>query len=188
MDRLPTEEDPVEDRTTYLSDRRGLIVVPSDPDNPLRHALVHSGGAVLASVPLIPGLEHRMALELPDDRARLNVEGELAMMEDDLIDAVASRSVIMTRARGAARAERWDDVDVFLEELNGLPDFAQFDRRLNAVRLPAEQTARQLGDRVAQSRIVRLCREFREIAEVRLSGDVIRDFETEMNQLRTVQQ
>jgi hypothetical protein len=185
MDRMPTQDDPVEDRVTLLTGRSGAIVVSADPGVPLRHLLVHSGGAVLASVPFIPGLDRQVTLELPDDTPRLNVEGELQMMEDDLIDVVASRAVIMARARRAARAGKWDDVDRFLDELKKLPDFQQFDTRLSAVRVPAEQTCRKLGDRVAQSRIARLCRDFREIAQTRLSPDIIRDFQTEMNQLRS---
>ena len=187
MDRFPTVDDPVEDRLTLLTDRRGVIVVPADSDAPLRHVLVHSGGAVLASVPFIPGLERRTTLELPDDTARLSVEGELQMMEDDLIDVVASRAVIMSRARGAARGGRWDDVDGFLDELDELPTFEQFDQRLTAVRVPARQTARELRDRIAESRIVRLCREFREVAETRLSADIIREFHTEMDELRSAE-
>lgn len=185
MDRLPTVDDPVEDRVTLLTDRGGTVVVPADPAKPLRHALVHSGGEVLASVPFIPGLERRASLELPDDTPRLDVEGELQMMQDELIDVVASRSVIMARARQAARAGKWDEVDRFRDELDALTTFEDMDRRLNNIRVTADQTARRLGDRIAQSRIARLCREFREVAESRLAANIIQDFHTEMDQLRT---
>lgn len=185
MDRMPTEDDAVEDRVTLLTDRHGAIVVSTDRDVPLYHLLVHSGGAVLASVPFIPGLEREVTLELPDDTPRLNVEGELQIMEDDLIDVVASRAVMMARARRAARSGKWDDVDRFLDDLRNLPDLQEFDQRLGAIETPAKETAKKLGDRVAQSRITRLCREFREIAQARLSPDIIRDFQTDMNQLRS---
>ena len=185
MDRLPTEEDAVEDRLSLLTDRRGVVVVPADVEKPLRHVFVHSGGAVLASVPFIPGLEHNATLELPDDTPRLTIEGELQKMADDLIDVVASRAVIMTRARGAADAGRWDDVASFREELNGLTEFGEFDTRLNDARLTAMQHAQRLNDRVAQSRIARLCREFREIAETRLAASIIEDFEKEMDELQS---
>lgn len=185
MDRLPTAEDAVEDRVTLLTDRRGVVLVPANPEAPLRRLLVHSGGAVLASVPMIPGLEQQMILELPDDTPRLDVEGQIQIMQAELIDVFATRIMLMTRARGAAKANRWEDVDRFRQELDQLKTYDDFDRELETVQVTGVQIAKGLGDRVAQSRIARMCREFREVAELRLSDDPIKDFHTEMDELRS---
>ena len=86
FDRLPTADDPVEDRIELLTDRRGSIVINADPARPLWHVLVHSGKAILGRVPIIPGLVETATLAIPDDSARLSVEGALSVVEGELID------------------------------------------------------------------------------------------------------
>ena len=187
MDRMPTAEDAVEDRLSLTSDRRGVVRIPSFPDQPLRHLLVHSGKSVLARVPMIPGLEPEMTLNPPSDRARLRVEGALAMLEGDLIDTVARRAVLMARARRSADAGNWDEVNTFIAQIKALPDFNRFEDLITAIRTPAVETSRRLGDRVAAMRINRMCDDLQQVAEEHLDSQKIRDFEQEIAALRSAQ-
>ncbi len=186
MDRLPTEEDAVEDRLSFLTDRSGVVTVAADPDNPLRHVLIHSGASVLASVPFMPGLLPNLELLTPDDSARLDVEGKMALLKSDLIDIVARRAVLMSQARKAAKAGNWDEADSYTAQLRELPTLEQIQLQIEEdVRIPAATTAKRLNDRVAEIRINRLCRDVAAIAEKFLDPDKINEFRTEMNELRT---
>jgi hypothetical protein len=188
LNRVPTSEDPVDDRLQLLTDRRGSIVITADPAHPLQHVLVHSGKALLARVPLIPGLEETMTLGIPDDSARLSVEGSLSVLEGELIDAVARRSMLMARARRAAKARNWEDVAQFVEQLDSVPDYEQFRQRVASVQVPAVQSARDLGDKVAESRIKKMCSELQEAASGHLDFEQIREFRIEMDELRRATQ
>lgn len=182
--RLPTRDDPVEERVELVTDRNGLIRVPANPENPLQFALIHSGQALLARVPLIPGMASQLELEVPNDAARLLVEGEVSLFQGELIDIVARREVLMARARNAARQNRWDDVDQFLLELQELPTLREFEQRVETLQVRAVFEAQQAKDRVAESRIKRLCQSIRDAAARNLDPIRIQEFRREMNELR----
>jgi hypothetical protein len=184
LDRLPEGDDEVEDRLKLSTDRRGIVTVPVDPENPVKHLIVYSGQSVLARLPFIPGNAPRLEVEVPDDRARLNVEGEVSLLQGELIDIIATREVLMARARSAADKEEWEQVDRFLEELAKLPTQEQFLDRIETLEVQAVFAARQAKDRVAERRIQQLCSGIRKSAEQHLDPFRIRDFRQDMNSLR----
>lgn len=188
LNRLPSADDPVEDRQLLLTNRLGAIVIPFDAAHPLQHVIVHSGKSIVARVPLVPGLEQEMTLAIPDDAPRLAVEGALSVLEGELIDAVSRRSVLMARARRAARSRQWQEVDMLLEQLKAIPDFDAFRARVAAIQLPAIQSARELGDRVAEARIRKMCADLQQVAAGHLDADKIREFRAEMAELRSATQ
>lgn len=184
FDRLPTADDPVEDRIELLTDRRGSIVINADPTRPLWHVLVHSGKAILGRVPIIPGLVETATLAIPDDSARLSVEGALSVVEGELIDAVSRRNVLMSLTRRAAKARKWENVDKYLEQLQSVPDYDAFRERIASIELPAAQAAKQLKDRVAESRVRKMCSDLTQAASGHLDADKIREFKIEMAELK----
>ena len=129
-----------------------------------------------------------MTLAIPDDAARLSVEGSLSVLEGELIDAVARRAMLMARARRASKARDWDDVDIFIEDLQNVPDYEAFRQRVASVQLPAVQSARELGDRVAESRIKKMCADLQQAASGHLDAEVVREFRIEMDELRRATQ
>lgn len=184
MDRFPTDEDPVDDRLKLETDRRGIVTVPVVGNAPLQFLYVYSGQALLAKVPFIPGYEPRLEVEVPDDRARLNVEGEVSLLQSELIDIVATREVLMARTRGAAKAKRWDDVSNFLSQLQELPTLDEFSGRIDSLEVRAVQAAKNAGDRVAEIRVKRLCSGITEAAQKHLDPFRIAEFRREMGELR----
>ena len=184
VDRLPTLEDPVPERDEYYTNRQGKLSVPASEGDPLRYLLVHSGQSILARVPLIPGLTPHLELEVPSDRARLGVEGEVSLLQGELIDIIATREVLMARARGAARKQDWDAVANFTEEIVALPTRDQFKGRVEALQLQAVYQARDARDRAAESRIKQLCGGLLESAETHLDPGRIAEFRGEMKAMR----
>ncbi|MCA9079809.1 MAG: hypothetical protein KDA58_04590 [Planctomycetaceae bacterium] len=184
VDRLPTLEDPVPERDQYYTDRRGVLTVPVPEGDPLRYLLVHSGQSVLARVPFIPGTSPLMEVEVPNDRARLGVEGEVSLLQGELIDIIATREVLMARGRAAAKKQDWDAVDKFTEEISDLPTLEQFKGRIEALQLQAVYKAREERDRAAESRIKKLCGGLIESTETHLNPGRIAEYRGEIRVLR----
>jgi len=184
LNRMPTEEDPVADRIKLATDRSGNATIPVDPAHPLQFLYVHSGEAVLARVPVMPGIVPDLQVEVPDDRARLNVEGEVTLLQGELIDIVATREVLMARIRAAATQNKWDDVNRFLKELDGLPTQTQFIAKIDTLQVQAVYAAQQAKDRVAESRIKKLCSGVRDSAGKYLDPFRVTDFKRDIQTMR----
>ncbi len=185
MDRHPTDDDPVEDREVHLTDRNGVIHVEADRQQPLRYVYVHSGKSVLAVVPFIPGDVPSTMLDVPDDSPRLAVEGEMSLMEAELIETVARREVLISRAFGLSKAGRWQEIDEVVKQVQALPRAADFKARIDQIELVSK--ARAEGDRVQQIRITRLCQQVRETAEKYLPEERVTTFLKEIRDLQSTQ-
>ncbi len=184
LDRRPTEEDAVSDRLVLYTDRFGDVRIPANPEHPLQYVYVLVGKGVLAMVPFIPGEQPFATLDVPDDGPRLLVEGEIAIMEAELIELVARREVTMARALGYARAGKWDQADPLVEEVKHLPTREMILERLDRIRLPAIDSARRTRNRVAEVRINQMCNQLREHIERHLNPDRLRAFLQEIAELK----
>ena len=56
-------------------------------------------------------------LELPDDTLRLEIEGSIATLQAELVDAVARRAVLMALAKARAKSEQWEAVAATIKQL-----------------------------------------------------------------------
>ncbi len=183
-EHLPTEDDPDPAMTELMTDRSGLVEIPRSPDDPLRRLLVHSGGAVLANVPFVPGLVPDVSMELPDDLARLGAEGNLAIVQGELIDVVSRRTIMLARALSLARKEQWKQADELMAQVGRQPTIAGFKSKVLAIRVPAVAESRRNRDRSGEQRIVAMCRQLEELAERYLARDAVRDVAAEIKELR----
>jgi len=166
-----------------LTDRRGLVVVPTDPERPLVWLFAYSGQHLLARVPFVPGSVAEARLEVPDDAARLTAEADVQMLQGELVDAVAVRSTQFATIRAAAKKNDWKQVRVKLDDLSRLPDPKSFLDRLAAIRVPAVNAAKVRKDRPAEVRINRLCDEMAELINQYLNEDKLKQFREEMTEL-----
>jgi len=141
------------------TDRRGSVVIPADTRQPLVWLYVHSGRALIARVPFVPGLEPSAAIQLPDDSLRLYVEGRVSLLKGELIDTVARRATLVARARLLSKRGDKAGVEALAAELKKLPGLEQFEARLTAIRVPAVQEAEASRNRLTARRIKRLCDE-----------------------------
>jgi hypothetical protein len=157
VDRMPTSADPVPDRLTVRTDRNGSFTVPAEPTPQIRYAIINSGQAILARVPFCPGAEREMTINVIDDTPRLAVEGELALLEADLIELVARRQILLVRANGFAKQGKADEAKEIIAELKTLPGTDSIQQRIALVRTAGVESARARKDTVAESRIVKLC-------------------------------
>lgn len=181
---LPSEENPQPEHIDLMTDRDGMVVVPAYPERPLRRLIVHSGGAVLTNVPFVPGVDPEVAMQLPDDSPRLQVEGSLAMVQGDLIDVVSRRVVMLARAVSQARKEKFDEADTLLAEVDAQPSIASFESRILAIRVPAVDRARANRDRAQEKRIRMMCQELEDLVHKYLDRQKVDETKEEIRELK----
>jgi len=169
------------------TDRRGILTLPASPKGRLQSLQVYSGSALLARVPVFPGTAASLHLETPDDRARLEVEGEVQLLESELVEIVATREVLITRTNAAVDQNRWDDVDQFLKDLQHLPSQQQLITKIDQLQLVSVQAAQDAGDRVAEARIKRLCDSIRDSVTKYLEPSRVDEFIREIRSQRLKQ-
>lgn len=173
----------------YLTNRSGTVTLKADPKQPLIWLYVRSGKALVANVPYIPGIDQNVSIQIPDDRIRLNVEGDLAVLNGELIEAVASLSMKMSRIRKWAKNKEWTKVDAGIRKLESeLSPKLIFQEKLNVVRVTAVEAAQKQKNRAAQSRIASLCRDTSSRIDRFLDPTGIIDFKTEIQDLRQLQE
>jgi hypothetical protein len=186
--KQPTGEEQAKDETpepvSLMTDRAGTVTITGDGSNMPIMLAVHSGKSALARVPLLPGLEAETQVRLPDDTVRLNVEGQLAVLEAEVIDAVAKRAVLMARTRSAIRENDWKSVDEFLKRMDEISGPSRLQTELTIIRERGVNAALARKDTSAQRRIERLCSQTGELIETYLNLDKVRQFREETAELR----
>lgn len=90
-------------------------------EHPMRLVLVKSGKALLARLPIVPGLEPEVTAEIRDDDQRLEAEGFTTAMQLELIDIVTRQKILIERVKNLLEADRVDEADKVLVELQTLP-------------------------------------------------------------------
>ena len=108
-------------RTTRLglTDAQGELTVPADA-GAVRVLLVKHGGETMARLPLMPGLAPAMQAEVPDDDARLAAEGQVTGLQENLVELVANRAMLMFRVRARIKDGKLDEAKQLMEELRKL--------------------------------------------------------------------
>ena len=169
---------------TLLTDRSGAVDVPVDAERPIAWLTIRSGTAVLMRIPLAPGMERTVTLELGDDVRRLDAEGRLAILTGELVEVVAKRATLLATARAGARAGKYQEAETALAEIGKLPDIAAFSRRIAAITTPASKSARDAGDRMTAARIDALGRQAVALVERYLATDPLNATREEVAELK----
>jgi hypothetical protein len=111
------------------TDRQGSITLaPGEPL--LRLLLVKHGGLLLAKLPVVPGLQTQLDAQVADDDQRLEAEGFLAGLQDDLVDLVTRRQLLLAQAKARLAAGALDEADGLLAKLRQLRTRDEFSREL----------------------------------------------------------
>src|SRR5580704_2365443 len=159
-----------------LSDRRGEVTIPVDLEHPIVRLEVHSGAAILARRPFVPGLDAEATLEIADDHVRLGTEREIDVLESQLIETVAKRGALIARTRSALSRTDTQSAQQLIAEVERLPGGEEYFAQLNRIRVLALEEAHNRKDRVAERRIEDLCRKTLERITQYLSDDRIATF------------
>ncbi len=167
-----------------ISNREGEVIIRTRPHHQLLWLFIRSGEALLARVPLVPGYLKHETIPLNNDAIRLGVEGEVAILKGDLVDLVARRATLISRTRAFAKKSDWKKVDELTKELSELPRIAHFKDRLNRIQVLSLEAADKQGDRLAKSRIRRLCNDAGKLIKDFLENEKVEEFLEEMIEIR----
>ncbi|MCP4169460.1 MAG: hypothetical protein GY758_01665 [Fuerstiella sp.] len=170
-------------QTQLVSDRNGEVVIETRENHPTFWIRVYSGASLLARVPYAPGLLPYDMVALPDDSVRLGVEGELQLLQDQLIDSIAMQGVLLARARKAAEAQDAKAVEKLLGDYRNVPAKKEFLESISNIRIPAvqESTRRRMGS----TRIDRLCQKLGESVETFFSDEKRVERQAELKQIES---
>lgn len=171
-----------------VTDRRGRVTVPLDPQHPLVWLYVSSGGSLLGRFPFIPGTASSIVAELPDDSLRLDVESRLELLRAELIDAIARRALLTARAKGAAIAADWPRFEELLRELDRQPTAKYFQTQLDAIKVSTLKSASDKKDKRLEGKVDRLCKESVELINRLLNDERLKEQRAELVELKKADQ
>jgi hypothetical protein len=117
------------------TDGDGKLTIPADA-SPLRILLVKHGGEPLARLPMMPGLEPHMRVEIPDDDDRLLAEGIITGFQEHFVDLIARRQVLMTRIRALLEENKPAEASALLDELR---TFKRQEDYINEIRIQKQR-------------------------------------------------
>lgn len=169
----------------WITDRSGGLTFSLQDQPRLLWLTVYSGTLKLAYVPLAVGTAPLIRINLPDDSVRLEAEGQLQLIQSELIDEVARRSAEIAVVRAAAKKQDWETVKKYLERLRKHSIPQPFLERVSAVRVAAVNAAQKNKDRVTEQRVIRMCEETSNLIRRYLSEDRLRLLEEELAELRS---
>jgi hypothetical protein len=183
-----TERSPVPTLPRLITDRNGRVSLPARfaTENKPIWLFVRSGPSLLARVPYVPGLRAVETIEVPDDSLRLEVEGDIALLQAKLVDAVARRAVLMAQARSRAKVNQFDAAAAALVELDAMPKAGKFLDDLNLIRINRTKTARERRDKGTEERIRKLVLETTELVTTYLDENKLTELKDETRELRRV--
>ena len=167
--QLGYKDEEVEEQTKLVSDRNGDVTISLKADHPTFWIRVYSGSSLLARVPYAPGLIPFDTVKLPDDSVRLGVEGEIQLLSDELIDAIAQREVLIARASSKAEAGEAEVVADLLDQYGKISGKDYFIDKVKAIRTNAEKEAKE--KRLGAKRLAALCEGFTESVETFFTDD-----------------
>ena len=102
------------------TDWNGRLKVAKTED-PLRLLYVKNGGAVLARLPIVPGLTDLQVADLLGDDMRLQAEAYLNGVNNAVVDLVALRKLLGARIRKRLRAGEMEKAEELVEALREQP-------------------------------------------------------------------
>ena len=186
-EETPEVEKPDDERKkpdVYRSSRLGQVTIPVDPEDALQWVFIRSGTALLAKFPIVAGTEANMIVECPDDTIRLDVEGQIALLQSRLVDTIAKREMVKAMIRNRMKKDEWEKVEESVDELKSLPGFEDFKKMVTAIQYPAEKRAQARKDSISESRIKKLGSEVLKIASIHLDQKKIDDLVEEVQEQR----
>ena len=188
-DGHPDLEPTPEKNPRLVTDRNGNVFVSaaSVTDGRPVWLLVHSGPVLLARVPFVPGVHSAETLELPDDTLRLEVEGDVALVQAKLVDTVARRAVLMALAKNRAKASEWEAMEGAWKELKELRPAASFVSDIGVIRIRGVKAARARRDQTTEQRVLKLCSETLELVTNYLDEDKLAEFRNDLDDLRRIE-
>lgn len=153
----------------------GLLKVEPTED-PMRLLYVKNGGAILARLPIVPGLYPSVVADLSGDDIRLQAEAYIRGAQNSIIDLVAIRELF--KARILLRLER-GEMEKAEELLNALRDQPTSDGLYGDIGKKQQEFINLLGNKNANQRrkVDEMFSTTRELLQKHISPKLLQDLE-----------
>ena len=126
------------------TDWRGLLQIDPDEESQVRVLYVKNGNRLLGKLPVIPGQRQELTAPLRNDDGRLEAEGVVLGLKENLIDLVARREVLSSRIRARIESGKLDEAEELLGDLGQLETKDEFNSRIDRRIRNNEDEVRQL--------------------------------------------
>ncbi len=179
----PPPPSPAEESKVVLrTDRFGRATIPVKEHAPLQWVFVRSGRELLTKFPIVPGVEASMSAQCPDDTERLDVEGQMALIETDLIDTIAKRAVSIAMIKARAKKQEWAKVDEGFAAIAELPKLKYYEDKVGEVQYASIKKAQEKKNRLAEDRIKKMGSKVLEVATFHLDEEKVTELKTEIEE------
>ncbi len=160
----------------------GLLNV-ENTDDPMRLLYVKNGGAILARLPMVPGLYSQVVADLSGDDIRLQAEAYIRGVQNSIIDLVAVRELFKARIR--MRLEK-GEMKKAEDLLNALREQPSSDNLSRSIEKKQTEFINLLGTKNAnQSRKVdEMFTTTRDLLSKHIRPDLIRNIENDLGEAR----
>ncbi|HUY36523.1 MAG TPA: hypothetical protein VMV69_27555 [Pirellulales bacterium] len=157
------------------TDFQGAVTVPDDA-GAVRVLLVMHGGEPLARLPLLAGVDPVLRAEILDDDERLEAEGLVHGMQENFVDLVARRQMLMARIHLRLDEGKTDEAKKLLDALRKLGRQEDF---LSTIRQRKERTFSR--DKATQTKIEKLFDDTEVVVNRFLTNSEVEKIEDEIN-------
>lgn len=140
----------------------GVFVLEPHEKRPYRMILFRSGRTLVAQIPVIRGLKAEQPVPIPDDSVRLEAEGVVLGIQEEMVDMAARRSILQKRLEKFQKEKNEAMVRETEGQMNRLKDRDRFLIELDQARLRFHS-----DDPVVQRRIDKLFRDTRRALQPR---------------------
>jgi hypothetical protein len=162
------------------TDRQGRLSVSSTKDSLMRVLLVKNGIALLAKLPIVPGLEPRLSADLPNDDLRLQAEGFITGLQEELFDLIARQKILSARVRALIESKDYDKAAELIDQLRRLPTAQQF-----VLRLDAEKERLATTDTSLQKKMNALFADTHTLIKNNFDSQLVDDLDRELREVRS---
>jgi len=169
------------DKTTVSlgrSNSRGEVDVPPGPQ-PIRILVVKSGGEFLARLPVVPGLEPVLNAPMARDDERVAAEGFIVGLQEELVDLVVRREVLMALIRSRLDEGKLEEAEKLNEELAALRTREQF-----ALLIDAQKQRTVSQDQTVQRKIDRLFTDTLALVNNFMASAPLEDLQNQLRQAK----
>jgi hypothetical protein len=161
------------------TDRQGRLCVSSTKDSLMRVLLVKNGLALLAKLPIVPGLEPQLSADLPNDDLRLQAEGFITGLQEELFDLIARQKILAARVRTLIESKDYDKAAELIDKLRRLPTGQQLNLRLDA-----EKQRLATTDTSIQKKMNTLFVDTHTLIENNFDSKLVDDLDRELREVR----
>ncbi len=147
-------------------------------DQPLRLLYVKNGGAVLARLPIVPGLYSKVVADLSGDDIRLQAEAYIRGVQNSIVDLVAIRELFKARIR--LRLER-GEMEKAEDLLNALRDQPSTEDLFDQIGKKHDEFINRLGSGMSNQRrkVDEMFSTTRELLSSHITPQLVRELEAD---------